>query len=109
MERNELNKRIQQEFNEFKATTLQFTKEEIFDKGFEIDLKTYLTNYLTSDETPLRQTTINNLATVEGSILDALLEIYLNSDTYYTYEDLSEEILDIFDSEFYEDDASEVK
>lgn len=109
MERNELNEKIKQEFNDFKATTLQFTKEEIFDKGFEIDLKTYLTNYLTSDETPLKQSTINNLGTIEGSILDALCDIYLNNDLYYSYDDLSEEILDIFDSEFYEDETTEVE
>lgn len=37
-----------------------------------------------------------------------ILDIYLNSDTYYTYDDLCEEILEIFDSEFY-DDGDEIE
>lgn len=52
---------------------------------------------------------LNNLSTIEGSLLDTLLDIYLNSDTYYAYDDLCEEILDIFDSEFYEDNVDEVE
>lgn len=55
MERNEFNERIKTEYDEFKAKTLELTKEEIFEKGFEIDLTTFITNYLTSDETPLKQ------------------------------------------------------
>ncbi|MCM1556918.1 MAG: hypothetical protein NC087_05230 [Anaeroplasma bactoclasticum] len=105
MERQELNERIQHDYDEFKESTLQLTKEEIFEKGFEIDLKTFLTSYLTSDETPLKQSTIDHLASVDESILDTLCYIYLNSDTYFTYDDLCEEILEIFDSEFYEDET----
>lgn len=105
VERQQFNERIQHEFDEFKATTLQFSKEEIFDKGFEIDLKGYITNYLTSEDTPLKQSTIDNLSTIDGNVLDYLCDIYLNNDTYYTYDDLCEEILDIFDSEFFEEES----
>lgn len=109
MERNEFNERIQQDYNVFKATILQLSKEEIFERGFEIDLKSFLTNYLTSDEIPFKQSTINNLSTVEGSILDELYNIYLINDGYYTYDDLCKEILNIFDGGFYEDESGEIE
>lgn len=103
MERKEFNERIQKEYDEFKAYMLTLPKEEIFNAGFEIDLKSYLASYLQSEDSPIKQSTIDNLASIDGNVLDYLLDIYLNSDTYYTYDDLCEEILEIFDSEFYDD------
>jgi len=50
MERIEFNNRIQKEFEEFKESTLKLTKEEIFENGFEISLKTYLTLHLQDEE-----------------------------------------------------------
>ena len=104
MERNEFNERIQKEYDEFKESTLKLAPEEIFEKAFEIDFKTYFTSYLQLEESDISDETIENLNSIEGSILDALFEIYLNNDTYYTYGDMCEEILEVFDSEFYGDE-----
>lgn len=99
MERKEFNERIQKEYEDFKERTLELTKEEIFDKGFEIDFKTYMTEYLQNEDGIIEDKTINNLSKFEGLILEEMFNIYLNNDSYYTYEDMCEEILEIFDEE----------
>lgn len=108
MNRNEFNERIQKEYDEFKTKILELTKEEIIDKSFEIDFKTYFTSYLQLDNSDILEETIENLNSVEGSILDTLFNIYISNDTYYTYEDMCEEVLEIFDSKFYGEDDEEI-
>ena len=51
-------------YDEFKTYMLTLPKEEIFNAGFEIDLKSYLASYLQSDDSPIKQSTIDNLASI---------------------------------------------
>lgn len=95
MERNEFNERIQKEFDDFKAETLDLTKEQIFEKGFEIDFKSYMTEYLQNSES-IDNKTCEKLAEIDGTILNVLYEIYCDNDTYYIYEDMCEEIIEIY-------------
>lgn len=98
MERKEFNERIQKDFEQFKASILELPNEKIFEKGFEIDFKSNMTEYLQNDEL-VENEFCESLSKIDGSVLDVLFNIYLNNDTYYTYEDLCEEIVEIYDSE----------
>lgn len=104
MERQTLNERIQKDYEDFKARTLELSKEEIFDAGFEIDFKTYFTEYLQNDANELSDKIINNLLAIDGSILDELFILYLDNDTYYTYDDMCEEIIGFYE---YDDEDDE--
>ncbi len=100
MEKTKFNEKIQKDYEEFKKKTLELSKEEIFEKGFEIDFKTYMTEYLQNEDSDVEEKTIENLSQIEGSTLDVLFDIYLNNDSYYTYDDMCEEILEIFDESY---------
>lgn len=103
MNRNEFNERIQNEFEKFRITTLNLTNEEIFEKSFEINFKTEMTEYLQNDD-KVDNLTSANLELIEGSILDELFEIYLSNDTDYTDEDLFEKIIEIYFNSFEQDE-----
>ncbi len=107
MNRQKLNEKITKEFETFKAMILELSKEEIFNKGFEIDLYSYFTNYLTDAEIYLRDDQIKLLENFEGSILATLYDIYMNNDYYFTYEDMCDEIIEIFTSENQEESEQE--
>ena len=100
MDRKQLIEKINIEYNEFKANTLSLTKEEIFERSYEIDFKTNLKEYLTNDDTEISDTVLENLSLIDGSILDELYGVYIESDTYYTYDDICEEIVELFDTDY---------
>lgn len=103
MDRKQLIEKINIEYDEFKANTLNLTKEEIFERSYEIDFKTNLKEYLTNDDTEISDTVLENLSLIDGSILDELYGVYVESDTYYTFDDICEEILGYFEDSY--DDA----
>lgn len=103
MDRKQLIEKINIEYDEFKANTLNLTKEEIFNRSAEIDFKTNLKEYLTNDDTEIGDTALENLSLIDGSILDELYGVYVESDTYYTFDDICEEILGYFEDSY--DDA----
>ena len=94
--RQKFNERVQEEFAQFRNQTLKLSKEEIFEKGFEIDFKTYITQYLTNEETASDKT-CEMLNNSQVAILDVLFDIYLNNNTFYTYQDICEEIIELFE------------
>lgn len=100
MDRKQLIEKINIEYDEFKTNTLNLTKEEIFEKSCEIDFKTNLKEYLTNDDTEIGDTALENLSLIDGSILDELYGVYIESDTYYTYDDICEEILGYFEDSY---------
>lgn len=100
MERNELKQRINEEYEVFKNYILKQPKEEIFDRSAEIDFKTNIKEYLTNDDTEIGDTALENLSLIDGSILDELYGVYIESDTYYTYDDICEEIVELFDTDY---------
>ena len=103
MDRKQLIEKINIEYDEFKANTLNLTNEEIFNRSAEIDFKTNLKEYLTKDDTEIGDTALENLSLIDGSILDELYGVYVESDTYYTFDDICEEILGYFEDSY--DDA----
>lgn len=103
MDRKQLIEKINIEYDEFKANTLNLTNEEIFNRSAEIDFKTNLKEYLTNDDTEISDTVLENLSLIDGSILDELYGVYIESDTYYTFDDICEEILGYFEDSY--DDA----
>lgn len=103
MDRKQLIEKINIEYDEFKANTLNLAKEEIFERSYEIDFKTNLKEYLTNDDTEISDTVLENLSLIDGSILDELYGVYIESDTYYTFDDICEEILGYFEDSY--DDA----
>lgn len=103
MDRKQLIEKINIEYDEFKANTLNLTNEEIFNRSAEIDFKTNLKEYLTNDDTEISDTVLENLSLIDGSILDELYGVYVESDTYYTFDDICEEILGYFEDSY--DDA----
>lgn len=105
MDRKQLIEKINIEYDEFKANTLNLTKEEIFERSYEIDFKTNLKEYLTNDDTEISDTVLENLSLIDGSILDELYGVYIESDTYYTFDDICEEILGYFEDSY---DNSEI-
>jgi len=107
MNRQEFNERIQEDYEQFKASILELPKEAIFNKGFEIGFKSFISDYLQNDEVTVDDKTIENLNKIEGSVIDNLFEIYRSSDTYYTYEDLCKEIIEIFNDNFFNDEELE--
>lgn len=100
MERNELKQRINEEYEVFKNYILKQPKKEIFDRSAEIDFKTNIKEYLTNDDTEIGDTALENLSLIDGSILDELYGVYIESDTYYTYDDICEEIVELFDTDY---------
>ena len=100
MERNELKQRINEEYEVFKNYILEQPKEEIFNRSAEIDFKTNIKEYLTNDDTEIGETALENLSLIDGSILDELYGVYIESDTYYTYDDICEEIVELFDTDY---------
>lgn len=100
MDRKQLIEKINIEYDEFKANTLNLTKEEIFERSYEIDFKTNLKEYLTNDDTEISDTVLENLSLIDGSILDELYGVYIESDTYYTFDDICEEILGYFEDSY---------
>lgn len=105
MNKNEFNTRIQKDYDEFKNKIIGLSKEEIFEKAFEIDFKTYLSSYLQTDDI-LENSVIENISTIEGSILDELYTLYLNIDGSYTYDDMCEELINDFNGMFVDDDET---
>ncbi len=103
MDRKQLIEKINIEYDEFKANTLNLTNEEIFNRSAEIDFKTNLKEYLTNDDTEIGDTALENLSLIDGSILDELYGVYIETDTYYTFDDICEEILGYFEDSY--DDA----
>ncbi len=108
MERNEFNEKIQKELEDFKTQTLELSKEEILEKAFEIDFKIYLANYLQTEDV-VEDETIENLSNIEGSVLDELYDLYLNTDGSYTYDEMCEELLEEFNGEYFEDEDGELE
>lgn len=100
MDRKQLIEKINIEYDEFKANTLNLAKEEIFERSYEIDFKTNLKEYLTNDDTEISDTVLENLSLIDGSILDELYGVYVESDTYYTFDDICEEILGYFEDSY---------
>lgn len=100
MERNELKQKINEEYEVFKNYILEQPKEEIFNRSAEIDFKTNIKEYLTNDDTEIGDTALENLSLIDGSILDELYSVYIESDTYYTYDDICEEIVELFDTDY---------
>ena len=100
MERNELKQKINEEYEVFKNYILEQPKEEIFNRSAEIDFKTNINEYLTNDDTEIGDTALENLSLIDGSILDELYGVYIESDTYYTYDDICEEIVELFDTDY---------
>lgn len=102
MERKELNERLNLEYNAFKDELLQHTKEEIFERGYEINFKTYIKEYFANEENEISDTALTNLSLINGSILDELFSLYIQSDTYYTYDEICEEIIELYDEDYSE-------
>ena len=100
MERKELIQKINEEYEVFKNYILEQPKEEIFNRSAEIDFKTNIKEYLTNDDTEIGETALENLSLIDGSILDELYGVYIESDTYYTYDDICEEIVELFDTDY---------
>lgn len=100
MDRKQLIEKINIEYDEFKANTLNLTNEEIFNRSAEIDFKTNMKEYLLNDDNEISDTVLENLSLIDGSILDELYGVYIESDTYYTYDDICEEIVELFDTDY---------
>ncbi len=100
MERNELKQKINEEYEVFKNYILEQPKEEIFNRSAEIDFKTNIKEYLTNDDTEIGDTALENLSLIDGSIIDELYGVYIESDTYYTYDDICEEVVELFDTDY---------
>jgi len=107
MERKEFNNRIQKEFEEFKESTLEQTKDEMFDNSFEISLKTYLTMHL-QDEEITDNEVAEKLSLIDGNILDELIDCYINNDGELSYFDISEEVISNYiDINYFNDEDDE--
>lgn len=100
MEKNEFIERINNEYESFKRDLLNKTKEEIFDSSYEIEFKTNMREYLLNEDNETSDDIIKNLFEIDGSILDALFDIYLHCDTYYTFNDIGEEVIDYYEENF---------
>lgn len=100
MKRNELIKRINEEYEIFKSDILNKSKEEIFERSDEINFKKNMREYLLNEDNELTDNTIENLSEINGAILDELYEVYLNTDTYYTFDDLCEEIIGYYEEDY---------
>lgn len=100
MERKELIQKINEEYEVFKKYILDLPKEEIFDRSVEIDFKNNVKEFLTNEDNEISDTALKNLSLIDGSILDELYSVYIESDTYYTYDDICEEIIELFDIDY---------
>ena len=100
MERKELIQKINEEYEVFRKYILDLSKEEIFDRSVEIDFKNNIKEFLTNEDNEISDTALKNLSLIDGSILDELYGVYIESDTYYTYDDICEEILGYFEDSY---------
>lgn len=100
MERKELIQKINEEYEVFRKYILDLSKEEIFDRSVEIDFKNNVKEFLTNEDNEISDTALKNLSLIDGSILDELYGVYIESDTYYTYDDICEEIIELFDIDY---------
>ena len=100
MGRKELIQKINEEYEVFKKYILDLPKEEIFDRSVEIDFKNNVKEFLTNEDNEISDTALKNLSLIDGSILDELYSVYIESDTYYTYDDICEEIIELFDIDY---------
>ena len=100
MERKELIQKINEEYEVFRKFILDLPKEEIFDRSVEIDFKNNVKEFLTNEDNEISDTALKNLSLIDGSILDELYSVYIESDTYYTYDDICEEIIELFDIDY---------
>lgn len=100
MERKELIQKINEEYEVFRKYILDLSKEEIFDRSVEIDFKNNIKEFLTNEDNEISDTALKNLSLIDGSILDELYGVYIESDTYYTYDDICEEILNYFEDDY---------
>lgn len=100
MERKELIQKINEEYEVFKKYILDLSKEEIFDRSVEIDFKNNVKEFLINEDNEISDTALKNLSLIDGSILDELYGVYIESDTYYTYDDICEEIIELFDIDY---------
>lgn len=100
MERKELIQKINEEYEVFRKYILDLSKEEIFDRSVEIDFKNNVKEFLTNEDNEIGDTVLENLSLIDGSILDELYSVYIESDTYYTYDDICEEIVELFDADY---------
>lgn len=100
MERKELIQKINEEYEVFRKYILDLSKEEIFDRSVEIDFKNNVKEFLTNEDNEIGDTVLENLSLIDGSILDELYSVYIESDTYYTYDDICEEIVELFDTDY---------
>lgn len=100
MERKELIQKINEEYEVFRKYILDLSKEEIFDRSVEIDFKNNVKEFLTNEDNEISDTALKNLSLIDGSILDELYSVYIESDTYYTYDDICEEIIELFDIDY---------
>lgn len=100
MERKELIKRINEEYEIFKSDILNKSQEEIFERSDEINFKKNMREYLLNEDNELTDNTIENLSEINSAILDELYEVYLNTDTYYTFDDLCEEITGYYEEDY---------
>lgn len=100
MGRKELIQKINEEYEVFRKFILDLPKEEIFDRSVEIDFKNNVKEFLTNEDNEISDTALKNLSLIDGSILDELYSVYIESDTYYTYDDICEEIIELFDIDY---------
>ena len=100
MERKELIQKINEEYEVFRKYILDLSKEEIFNRSVEIDFKNNVKEFLTNEDNEIGDTVLENLSLIDGSILDELYSVYIESDTYYTYDDICEEIVELFDTDY---------
>ena len=100
MGRKELIQKINEEYEVFRKYILDLSKEEIFDRSVEIDFKNNVKEFLTNEDNEISDTALKNLSLIDGSILDELYSVYIESDTYYTYDDICEEIIELFDIDY---------
>ncbi|MEG1752217.1 MAG: hypothetical protein RR247_04120 [Clostridia bacterium] len=95
MNRTEFNKRIQDNFDEFKTQTLNLTKEEIFENSFEINVKDCLAIYL-QDEDTLEVDAIEKIMKIDGNIINELYDLCLDYEDGSEFFDISEEIVESY-------------
>ncbi|MDD4211731.1 MAG: DUF3848 domain-containing protein [Clostridia bacterium] len=103
MNRQEFNKKIQNEYENFMEKTLSLSPEEIFEKAIEITIKTFLCDYL-QDNGALNEEnrkTINNLG---DNILDAFYNIFAENDFEFYYLDICDDIVSDYLSLFNHDE-----
>lgn len=94
---SKVQKRIEQEYRQYKEYKLTKSNKEIFDDAYEISSYTALHDYFTSDcvdETIVKSA--NLLLKNKGSILGDLYDRYLKTEyaTLTTYDDIKDFVID---------------